>query len=168
MIKSRLNKVFTMSAMSAIALTVLLGTGCKYTGGGYIPSASGIEGEKATVALMGRHDPNEQGEDNKTTVRIQYNDHGTGERFHVNTETESCADGCHVVPNAAEFAGEYCGQGQHGPRHLGEDACGTALIQLIDYGEGEDGHGALRIWLQGGVYDGYYNEGEIQGNIQAH
>jgi len=166
--KERLNKVFTVSAMSAIALTVLLGTGCKFTGGGYIPSASGIEGEKATVALMGRHDPNEPGEDNMTTVRIQYNDHGTGVRFHVNTETDSCADGCHLEPNAAEFAGEYCGQGQNGPRHLGEEACGIAFIQVLDIGEGQDPHGALRIVLEGGVYDGYYNEGLIQGNLQAH
>jgi len=99
--KERLNKVFTVSAMSAIALTVALSSGCKFTGGGSIQSAAD-EDAKATIAFNGTCKEYGEGEDisQVMTLDLQYNDHGViytmpsdgkevhGLRFNVNSEID--------------------------------------------------------------------------------
>jgi len=172
-----INKVLSLSAMSGIALTVALSSGCKFTGGGSMQSASGITGEKATLAITGKCD--EAG--TLMSLDMQYNDHGSDPygdvRFHANSEIDlyelfsiGCIDLGEGFP-IGTFAGEYCPQPYGQFKNYDDNAgCGAVAVVVGDGGEGkynqfEDGVGFTLI---GGAFDGYTNVSTIQGNIQAH
>jgi hypothetical protein len=158
-------------ALTAIALGVATLTGCKFTGGGSIPSVSGIDGEKATLAINGKCDGTEM------TLAMQYNEHGTNlnqVRFHVDSTIDLAEFGetCDTTPGmpVGLFIGEYCPQPYGQWKNEPNAGCGIIEIAVGDGGEGyyAPDQDAVVLGLIGGAFDGYFNEGYLQGNIQTH
>lgn len=172
------------TALPLISLACILALGaCKLTGGGYIASAEDPEA-KATFAFTGECD---NISDNPEIIilefakgNLQYNDHGTKDadmpvRLHGKiTGTDAigiigpldlCQQPQTILPEDSAFvySGEYTAQ----PKKNGS---GQFRIIVTDGGEpgiSEGDH--FEIELIGGPFDGYENEGFIQGgNIQYH
>lgn len=152
----------TKRACTAIALLAVIGlAGCTgiYTGGGSIPSASGVPGEIATFGFS-IHVAND-GVDCDTIESVkgqfQYVDHGTGVSFHARiVEHAFVIDGADVF---LAFLGEYSVRGK---------PAGRVLIRVEDHGQDSN---TDFIWLS--VLDGplapYFNAGTFEnGNIKYH
>jgi hypothetical protein len=177
---SGLSKAFTLSA---ITLVVAMTSGCKFTGGGSMASASLVEGEKATVAINGKCDGD------LMTLTMQYNEHGSGTftsgsgiqyqlgqvRFHVNSEIDlsTSGDSCDGTqfPTGA-FVGEYCPQPYGQWKNEPDAGCGLVEIIVEDgdipngyFNLGED---VVYFGLIDGAFSGYLNASIVQGNITSH
>lgn len=172
---SVLSKAFTLSAITLVAAMT---GGCKFTGGGSMVSASGVEGEKATVAINGKCD------NDLLSLTMQYNEHGSGTfttpggilyqltqvRFHVDSEFPlACEAG--TFPTGV-FAGEYCPQPYGQWKNEPNAGCGD-LIMIVEDGDIPDGifnigEDVVIFELGGGAFDGYTNSSILQGNITSH
>jgi len=162
--KSNPSKVLTLSAMT---LAVALTSGCKFTGGGSMLSASQIEGEKATVAMNGKCD------NDLMTLNMQYNEHGSGlvqVRFHIDSEFPVDCEGAGFPTGV--FVGEYCPQPYGQWKNEPNAGCGVAEIVVEDgnipngyFNIGED---VVGVALYDGAFDGYFNINILQGNITSH
>lgn len=151
-------KRFRVALLALLLLGMLVvTTGCKITGGGWIPSATG-EG-KANIAYnveIADEEPNEFVKGN-----LVYHDMAAGVR--VKCEVEGTCNGVAVgdefEPIGALLTGTYTPQGKYEP---GDE--GTFAIWVADYhGSGPESGDWTEISLDGGKYDGYYNGGVLEG-----
>jgi len=170
-----IRKFIKALALTTIALGVATLTGCKFTGGGSIPSQSGIEGEKATLSINGTCDGTEM------TLAMQYNEHGTGltqVRFHVDSQFDITdyepGETCDTTPGmpVGYFVGEYCPQPYGQWKNEPNAGCGVIEMAVCDNCEPGDTYkpdvDQIVFTLNGGAFDGYENGGIIQGSIQTH
>lgn len=150
------SKAFVMFVL-AIGLA-----GCSgdYSGGGAMPSASGIPGEKATFGFY-IHAGNDGIDcDNITsaTGQFQYVDHGTGMKVAFHAVIREFAGGFadddfNVAPL---FLADYYVKGKK---------VGQVLVGAMDYGKGEKTDN-LVVNVLDGPFAGYQNSGTFEkGNI---
>jgi hypothetical protein len=91
--------------------------------------------------------------------------------------SEDC-DGLCAICDALSYLGDVLGENGYvsalkahyyssNPKLPGE---GTAYACVVDNGEGSqvDADDALAVTVEGGPYDGYFNWGEVSGNLQAY
>jgi hypothetical protein len=159
------------------ALTIVVLAGCNATGGGYITSDTG-EG-KATFAFNGKCTNTTDEFGNVSGVgkgQLQYNDRPADVKFHADladaTDTGTSTpcediDDEFTDEDTDEFFGFYRVSG--GPK----EAEGDVILEVTDAGEPGINGDEVRIFLTafepGGTYDGYFNEGTVQGgNVQVH
>jgi hypothetical protein len=155
-----MRRILMLLAMVAVGMLV---AGCNASGGGYIPSATD-EG-KATFGFRGKCENNEDGF-GVFKGQLQYNDREADVKFHAVLGASLAPNSCESVesdPIRDQFDGRYRVSG--GPK----EAEGTVTLLVEDNGEPGINGDEVTIVLVGGRYDGYFNEGTVEGgNIQVH
>lgn len=129
----------------------------EYSGGGVIPSASGVEGEKATFGftIYAENDGLDCNEITSVRGQLQYVDHGTGVAFHA---------------KITDFAGIYADdEGNFTPLFIGDyyikgKKQGNVLVAVIDYNDSKTD--LFFVTVLDGPYQDYVNQGTFdKGNI---
>ena len=149
----------TQPLYSALVLAAAIGlAGCMgtYNGGGMIPSASGVPGQKATFGFTIHVDNDGVDCDTIESVRgqFQYNDHGTQVSFHARIKGHAFV--LDEFDAHLAFVGEYLVRGQ---------PAGEVLIRVEDVGKGAE-RGFLWLSVLDGPLAGYSNSGIVErGNI---
>ena len=139
-------------AMSGLALA-LLASACSFTGGGYIPSATG-DGTKAVFAIHLDHkDPD------RPKAQGTFHDRSAGVKLVIYDGLQWGFDGLCVDARLLY-------QSTH-PSTPGE---GVVAVSACDRGEpGSSAGDELSISVEDGPFAGYENQGIIEGgNFQAH
>jgi hypothetical protein len=155
-------KAGIMAALVAAAIGL---TGCTgdYTGGGSLPSSSGVPGEKATFGFRVhfQNDGVSCDEVVGASGEFQYVDHGKGVNvaFHAKIR---------------DFAGAFADPTFNvGPLCIGDyyvkgKVAGQVLVGTLDYGK-EDGTDYIFVAVLDGPFAGYQNSGIFEkGNVTYH
>lgn len=156
------------------------------TGGGWLPSADKIPGDHANFGLVG-----EQCDLNQPpTGHFNYHDiadpayEGGVKMNGTLADATKCVSGspgfvtnaCHVcaaikgiVPPGVSPEGVYGLDVNYRSTNPKCPGIGAAVVCVVDGGEGFNATAdAAAVRVQTGPFAGYSNEGEVQGNIQAH
>lgn len=131
--------------------------GCKVTGGGTIPSASNVEGEKATYTITANND-GEYCQFNAPKGKITYHDKYAPRWNRVDLHSNE------IIYFDGEDA--YFKYNSTNPLHPGEGYAG-AYFYTTDQGENVKAD-YISIFVYDGPYEGYHNDGYIQGNLILH
>lgn len=144
----------------------------KMTGGGWIPSVSGNEKDKANfgfnaakcdtaIPVVGHFNYHDKYAEGFQPQGVKMNGVITEVVLCVNTSPSNCMI---CPPNSFEAEIEYRSTN---PKNKGE---GVFFACVVDNGEGanapDDDMGIIDV--MSGPYAGYFNEGAVQGNIQFH
>lgn len=151
-------RLLTLLPVSLVALLLFTGCAIKFTGGGWIVSASGVEGEKATFGFTfdgpaGRFQGSyhDEGLWNGEEVRLR----GTG-----------------VVSFAGPDFDNNCMDATLSYESQNPRLRGSGELELTACDDGEPGPSAgddIAIIVISGPYSGYSDGGDIMGgNLQAH
>ena len=160
-------------AIGCAALLMGLTSGCAYkvTGGGWIPSADDPL-EKANFGFGANGCEAYKIEDDWVNFkgRFNYHDRTAGVMMlgEPTAVTRCSRIGCRYMRTRVCPSGYLLGLDYRStnPKDRGE---GTAGVCVYDNGEGVNADpDFLAIYVEGGPYDGYSNEGDVQGNIQKH
>jgi hypothetical protein len=178
-----------LAILAIVGLAATLLTGCapgKYTGGGFIDSATGGKAKATFGFSLEGIDKDGDGQVDTAVVyppddevpiifaiakgQFDYNDLGAGVQFHlaiVPDPTLTRADGGPL--NGCWVIGAGTGAYVFGP-YTSSAGNGRASVSLTakgdQYGSADD---TIEVDLSGGPYDGYHNSGTIKGgNIQWH
>ncbi len=174
------NNRFWIALMAMVAVVGLIGcstgpgpgpgfVGARVTGGGWLPSASGVLGQKANFGFnaaqctagvfAGHFNYHDKGAPLFQPGGVKMNGSVVGAK--LCTAGPSCASGC--PDGSIEVEVHYRSTN---PRLPGE---GTALACVDDNGEGANAAADTgRIKVTTGPFGNYVNEGPVQGNIQDH
>jgi hypothetical protein len=177
-----MNKEHYLLTLSVLILSTLLTlTGClvtvpgKITGGGWIPSISGMEKEKASFGFNANSCEGLSYAEGHFNFRDKYADFPGGVKMNGEIleayeceEQESGTSTCYCdgifEPPWHEISVYYRSTN---PKRRGE---GEAIICIKDNGEGENAVLADTAFAEvlSGPYVGYKNIGFVQGNVQSH
>ena len=155
------NKLITISILLAATLYL---TGCgKVTGGGTIQSVSGIDGEKANYTFtIDNCDPS-----TPPKGRLLYHDE-TAPSFQpggIKIKAAIIDSGDWIPSDGVTYTATFRYKSQN-PDFPGT---GTGDLVINDNGEGSNSlHDTADILIHNGPYEGYYNSGILNGNIQGH
>ena len=141
---------------AVIACAFML-SGCKVTGGGWIESTE-CDG-KANFGFVAMMD------DSCIpfiyTGKFNYHDKNAGLKMNGDVEWG----------DAGLLGGWQCFGGTYRSTNPKDPGDGSWCACVKDRGEGINEYGdgdEIKVWAYGGPYDGYYNRGYVQGNIQDH
>ena len=160
-----MNTASKAGSVAVLAALVIGLTGCTgdYTGGGAIPSKSGVTGEKATFGfkLHLQNDGVSCDEIIGASGEFQYVDHGTGIDVAFHAKITDFAGGF-ADPNynvGPIFIGDYYVKGK---------VAGQVLVGTLDYGKG-DKTDYVFLNVLNGPFAGYSNSGIFEkGNVTYH
>ena len=155
----------TIVRTSCLVILIAALAGCTgdYVGGGAMPSASGIPGEKATFGfrIRAENDGIDCNNVTRVTGQFQYVDHGTGVNVAFHAKVREFA-GVYADANfntAPIFLADYYVKGKQ---------AGQVLIAALDYGSDQK-IDLLFVNVLDGPFAGYQNNGAFEkGNITYH
>jgi hypothetical protein len=144
----------------SLLIAALVGCSGKYSGGGAMPSASGIEGEKATFGftIHAENDGIDCNNITRVTGQFQYVDHGTGVNVAFHAKVREFAGGFADADfnTAPLFLCDYYVKGK---------VAGQVLVGALDYGSDQKIDHLVVVVLNG-PYAGYSNGATFEkGNI---